>query len=62
MLALATPVLSFVIAGLQLRRVSGWDRLGNALLVASPLTLILFVTYNPRSTSPPSPPDTAEPA
>ena len=46
MLTLATPVLSFLVTGLQLRHLPGWRRFGNALLVASPLTLILFVTYN----------------
>jgi hypothetical protein len=45
MLILATPVISFLITGIQLRGLPGWRRFGNGLLVASPLTLALFVMY-----------------
>jgi hypothetical protein len=44
-LILATPVISFLITGIQLRGLPGWRRFGNGLLVASPLTLALFVMY-----------------
>ncbi len=37
------PVIGFVVAGLQLRRIPGWRRFGNWLLVASPLTLVLLI-------------------
>ena len=51
LLAAASPVLSFVVIGLLLRRVPGWRRLGNWLLLASPLTLVLlvlfFLTFSP---------------
>ena len=46
MLILATPVVSFLITGFHLRGLPGWRRFGNGLLLASPLTLILFVVYN----------------
>ena len=46
-----TPVLSFLIAGILLRGVPRWQRFGNGLLLASPLTLLLFVlaltTFDP---------------
>ena len=45
LLAAASPVLSFVVIGLLLRRVPGWRRLGSWLLLASPLTLVLLVLY-----------------
>jgi hypothetical protein len=45
MLILATPVISFLVTGLQVRRLSGWHGLGNGLVVGAPLTLVLFVTY-----------------
>jgi hypothetical membrane protein len=45
-LILATPVISFLVTGLYLRGVPGQRRFGNALLLASPLTLVLFVVYN----------------
>jgi hypothetical membrane protein len=45
MLILATPVISFLITGLHLRGLRGWHRFGNGLLVAAPLTLVLFVLY-----------------
>jgi hypothetical protein len=52
-LAAATPVLSFVVVGLLLRRVPHWRRFGNWLLLGSPLTLALlvlfFATFNPTT-------------
>lgn len=45
MLILVTPVISFLVAGLQVRGLPGWHALGNGLLVAAPLTLVLFVAY-----------------
>jgi hypothetical membrane protein len=45
MLILFTPVLSFLVVGRCLRGVDGWRRFGNRLLVASPVTLVLFVVY-----------------
>ena len=46
MLVLATPVVSFLVTGLYLRCRSGWHRFGTGLVVAAPLTLVLFVIYN----------------
>lgn len=46
MLVLATPVVSFLVTGWYLRGVPGWRRFGNRLLLASPLTLVLFIAYN----------------
>jgi hypothetical membrane protein len=46
MLILFTPVISFLVIGRRLRRLPGRRRLGNRLLVASPVTLVLFVVYN----------------
>jgi hypothetical protein len=52
-LAAATPVLSFLVAGLLLRRVPRWRRFGDWLLLGSPLTLALlvlfFTTFNPTT-------------
>jgi hypothetical protein len=45
LLAAASPVLSFVVIGLLLRRVPRWRRFGSWLLLASPLTLVLLVLY-----------------
>jgi hypothetical protein len=42
-LACGTPVLSFLVAGLVLRGIPSFRRLGNWLLLASPLTLVLFL-------------------
>ena len=42
-LACGTPVLSFLVTGLVLRGIPSFRRLGNWLLVASPLTLVLFI-------------------
>jgi hypothetical protein len=46
MLVLATPVVSFPVTGLYLRSVPGWHRFGNRLLLASAITLVLFIVYN----------------
>jgi hypothetical protein len=46
-----STVLSFPIAGILLRRIPRWHRLGNGLLLAGPLTLALvalyFLTFSP---------------
>jgi hypothetical protein len=44
-LILAAPVISFLVSGLHVRRLPGWHALGNGLLVAAPLTLVLYVVY-----------------
>jgi hypothetical protein len=36
-------VISFLGTGLHVRRLPGWHALSNGLLVAAPLTLVLFV-------------------
>lgn len=46
MLVLATPVVSFLVTGAYLRGIPGWHRFGNGLLLASPITLVLFIVYN----------------
>jgi hypothetical membrane protein len=46
MLVLATPVVSFLVTGLHLRRLPGWHGFGTGLVLAAPLTLALFVLYN----------------
>jgi hypothetical membrane protein len=46
MLVLATPVISFLVTGLHLRGLPGWHRFGNQLLLASSITLALFIAYN----------------
>jgi len=50
LLGSATPVISFLVAGLLLRRIPSWRRFGSWLLLASPLTLVLvilsLVTFN----------------
>jgi hypothetical protein len=45
LLGIASPVLSFVVIGLLLRRVPRWRRFGSWLLLGSPLTLVLAVLY-----------------
>ncbi len=45
LLAVASPVLSFVVIGLLLRRVPRWRGFGNWLLLGSPMTLALVVLY-----------------
>lgn len=51
LLTVASPVLSFVVAGLFLRRVPRWRRFGSWLLLGSLLTLALvilfFATFDP---------------
>ncbi len=51
LLGIASPVLSFVVIGLLLRRVPSFRRFGSWLLLASPLTLVLlvlfFLTFSP---------------
>lgn len=42
-LSSGTPVLSFLVTGFLLRRILSFRRLGNWLLLASPLTLVLLV-------------------
>lgn len=48
-----TPIATFLFIGRTLRRTPGWLRVGNWLLVASPLTLTLavvyFATFNPEA-------------
>lgn len=50
LLGTATPVISFLVAGLLFRRIPNWQRFGNWLFLASPLTLVLvilsLVTFN----------------
>ena len=45
LLATASPVLSFVVIGLLLRRIPRFRRFGTWLLLGSPLTLALVVLY-----------------
>jgi hypothetical protein len=45
-LVFATPVVSFLATGLLLRRIPAHRRIGVSLLVASPLTLLLFIAYS----------------
>jgi hypothetical protein len=45
LLAIGTPVVSFLVAGTYLRRLPAWRRFGTWLLVGSPLTLILLVAF-----------------
>ena len=45
LLGIASPVLSFVVIGLLLRRVKSFRRFGNWLLLGSPLTLALLILY-----------------
>jgi hypothetical protein len=45
LLGAGTPVLSFLVAGLLLRRIPRWRRLGSRLLAVSPLTLALLVLF-----------------
>jgi Protein of unknown function (DUF998) len=44
-LACGTPILSFLVAGLFLRRIPRWRRFGTWLLLGSPLTLLLIVIF-----------------
>ncbi len=43
--AFFAPVISFVVAGLQLRKTPGWQRFGSRMILGSPLTLILIVLF-----------------
>lgn len=45
LLAVATPVVSFLAAGWFLRGIPGWRRFGTWLLLGSPLTLVLVVLF-----------------
>jgi hypothetical protein len=45
LLAVATPVVSFLAAGWFLRGIALWRRFGNWLLLGSPLTLVLVVLF-----------------
>jgi hypothetical protein len=53
LLALASPLLSFLVAGLLLRRIPRWRGFGSRLLFGSPLTLVLvilfFATFHPAA-------------
>src|SRR5262249_38835099 len=53
LLGAMTPVLSFLVIGLLLRRVPNWRRFGTWLLLGSPLTLALlvldFATFDART-------------
>jgi hypothetical protein len=44
-LGFATPVLSFLVTGLLLRRIPRWRRFANRLILGSPLTLALVILY-----------------
>ena len=44
-LALGTPIVSFLLAGLYFRRIPGWRRFGTLLLLGGPLTLVLLVAF-----------------
>lgn len=44
-LALGTPIVSLPLAGVYFRRIPGWRRFGNALLLGGPLTLALLVAF-----------------
>ena len=43
LLGTATPVISFLVAGLLFHRIPSWRRFGNWLCLASPLTLVLVI-------------------
>lgn len=45
LLAAASPVLAFLVTGVVLRRHASWRQLGHWLLIASPLTLVLVITF-----------------
>ena len=52
-LAIAVPVISFVVAGTYFRGVQGWRRFGTWLRLGGPLTLALlvlfFATFDPTA-------------
>jgi hypothetical membrane protein len=41
-----SPVASFLVTGVCLRAARGWEGFGTALLLGSPLTLVLFLVYS----------------
>jgi hypothetical protein len=43
LLATGTPVIGFLFAGRELRRIPSWRRFGSWLLLASPVTLVLVI-------------------
>jgi hypothetical membrane protein len=45
-LLFVTPVVGFLVTGLYLRGIPAWRRFGSMLVLASPLTLLLFVAYS----------------
>jgi hypothetical protein len=45
LLGCGTPVVSFLVTGLALRRVPHWHRFGSWLLVGSPLSLTLILLF-----------------
>jgi hypothetical membrane protein len=45
LLFVLTPMISFPVAGLFLRRIPGWRRFGTALVVAVPVTLAILVWF-----------------
>jgi hypothetical protein len=51
LIAIGTPVVGFVVAGLLLRRAPAWRRLGGWMIAGGPLTLALavvfFVSFDP---------------
>jgi hypothetical protein len=53
-LATGTPIIRFLVVGQYFRRIHLWRQLGTRLLIASPITLILFVlfflTFKPTAT------------
>ncbi len=53
-LAFQTPVIGFLVTGLVIRRSPRWRRIGNWLLLASPLTLALVFVF--LQTGPPGAP------
>jgi hypothetical membrane protein len=44
-LAIGTPVVAFLVAGAYLRGLPDWRRFGTRLLLGSPLTLALLITF-----------------
>jgi len=53
LVAIGSTVVSFLVFGLAIRRLPRWRAVGNALLIASPLTLLLLivaqVTFDPTA-------------
>jgi hypothetical protein len=44
-LATGSPIIGFLVLGTYFRRIPGWQRFGTGLLIASPITLALFVLF-----------------